>query len=170
MNKLKILSIAAYCLVSNLLSEALCMDRVQENEEKYIQGQMYYYGEGVPQDYSKALSFYEQSACQGNALAQMMLGFCYENARGVPQDLVRAATFYKQSSDQGNVLAKTHLARCYNYGYGVPHNDSIALNLYEQALKQQRKDFIGSNAVDSSPEFRQDEKIRQSEPPAKPEV
>ena len=38
---------------------------------------MYAKGQGVPQDYSKALSWFRLAADQGNALAQNALGLMY---------------------------------------------------------------------------------------------
>jgi uncharacterized protein len=37
-------------------------------------GELYYYGQGVPQDYHKAMEFYLKSANQGNAVAQKNIG------------------------------------------------------------------------------------------------
>ena len=45
---------------------------------------MYYQGQGVPQDYAEAVSWYRLAAEQGNATAQSNLGAMYDNGRGVP--------------------------------------------------------------------------------------
>ena len=48
---------------------------------------LYYYGDGVPQDYAKARQWWEQAAAQGHADAQYNLGQLYFFWHGVPQDL-----------------------------------------------------------------------------------
>ena len=47
---------------------------------------MYYYGLGVPQDYTKAVSWYRRAAEQGNAEVQLDLGFMYDIGLGVQED------------------------------------------------------------------------------------
>lgn len=55
-------------------------------------GMMYYNGQGVPQDYKEAVSWYTKAAEQGHAKAQFSLGAMYTDGRGVPQDSKVAAT------------------------------------------------------------------------------
>ena len=50
----------------------------------------YFYGVGVPQDYSQALLWYNKSANQGFAPAQNLLGYMYQHKFGVPRDYKRA--------------------------------------------------------------------------------
>ena len=45
-------------------------------EQKF--GAMYYYGQGVPQDYSQALQWYRKAADQGNTQAQYGIGYMYD--------------------------------------------------------------------------------------------
>ena len=72
---------------------------------------MYEEGIGVPQDYAEALHWYRKAAEQGDANAQINLGFMYNNGRGVPQNLVQAYMWYKLSADQGNEMALQNLNR-----------------------------------------------------------
>ncbi len=50
-------------------------------------GNMYYYGQDVGQDYTKALRCYKFAALQGNAEAKYNLGYCYLNKIGTPTSL-----------------------------------------------------------------------------------
>ena len=47
---------------------------------------MYYNGQGVDQDYAKALEWYKLAALQGNPQAQFKLGKMFNNGQGVDQD------------------------------------------------------------------------------------
>ncbi len=53
-------------------------------------GNMYYKGQGVPQDYDEAVRWYTKAAEQGLAAAQHNLGLTYERGEGVPQDYAEA--------------------------------------------------------------------------------
>jgi len=61
-------------------------------------GTMYYLGQGVPQDYAQALSWYRKAAAQGYALAQNNLGTMYEYGQGIPQDYVIAYGLFNLSA------------------------------------------------------------------------
>lgn len=67
---------------------------------------MYYTGNGVPQDYKKALQWFSKAAEQGEALAQYNLGLMYFNGFGVPQDYVQAYKWFNLSAAQGNEKAR----------------------------------------------------------------
>lgn len=53
---------------------------------------MYFKGNGVEQNIEEALKWYRRAAEKGNAMAQLKLGFIYEDGRGVPQDKKAART------------------------------------------------------------------------------
>ena len=63
---------------------------------------MYFKGQGVPQDYAAAVSWYRKAAEQGNASAQYNLGVMYDNGQGVPQDYAAAVSWYRKAADQGD--------------------------------------------------------------------
>ena len=46
-------------------------------------GAMYYLGQGVPQDYAKAMAWYRKSAEQGNTNAQYDLGLMYAEGKSI---------------------------------------------------------------------------------------
>ena len=49
-------------------------------------GEMYYFGKGVPRDYSEAARWWRKAAEQGLAEAQFNLGGMYRQGEGVPKD------------------------------------------------------------------------------------
>ena len=57
---------------------------------QYLFGLAYDVGDGVPQSFVEAATWYRKAADQGHAAAQFNLGLLYANGRGVDQDLVQA--------------------------------------------------------------------------------
>jgi hypothetical protein len=64
---------------------------------------MYDHGDGVQQDYAKALEWFRRAAEQGDRDAQFYLGTLYERGDGVRQDYARAWAWLKAA--QGNAGA-----------------------------------------------------------------
>jgi hypothetical protein len=58
-------------------------------------GLLYRNGLGDKQDYAKAMSWFRKAADQGDAKAQMNVGWLYEHGLGVHQDCAEAATWYR---------------------------------------------------------------------------
>jgi hypothetical protein len=70
---------------------------------------MYYYGNGVTQDYKKAERWYQEAAKQGNLEAQFKLGDMYSYGNGVTQDYKEAERWYQEAAKQGHLAAKGKL-------------------------------------------------------------
>ena len=73
-------------------------------------------------DYPTALRLWMPLARQGNARAQLYLGFMYEDGQGVPQNYAEAVKWYRLAADQGNARAQSNLGFMYEKGQGVPQN------------------------------------------------
>lgn len=58
---------------------------------------MYQNGLGVPQDYQKAMSFYQVAARTGFCPALVRIGALYYKGRGVPKDYKKAMHYYQQA-------------------------------------------------------------------------
>jgi len=67
-------------------------------------GAMYTLGQGVPQDYAAAVSWYRKAAEQGEPSASLPSGM-YADGKGVPLDNVRAHMWFNLSGAQGNADA-----------------------------------------------------------------
>ena len=73
-------------------------------------GYDYYYGKGVPQDYSAAAYWFEKAAAQGDAAAENNLGLAYYYGHGVPKDYSLAVYWLQKAAAQGNATAKRNLS------------------------------------------------------------
>jgi TPR repeat protein len=65
-------------------------------------------------------------AQRGDAHAQAILGFMYENGYGVPQSYDVAAAWYLQSAEQGDPGGQYQLGLMYDKGLGVPQDFILA--------------------------------------------
>ena len=66
---------------------------------------------------------------QGDARAQVYLGFMYVNGLGVPQDNVEAVWWYRRAAEQGSADAQSNLGFMYGTGAGVPP-DYVAAHMW----------------------------------------
>jgi uncharacterized protein len=73
-------------------------------------------------NYAAALREWRPLADQGNARAQLNLGFMYENGQGVPQDYADAVRWYRLAAEQGDDIAQANLGTMYGLGRGVPQD------------------------------------------------
>ena len=67
---------------------------------QYKLGVMYDQGQGVPQDYAQALSWYRKAADQEYAIAQMHIGSMYYDGRGVPKDHAQAHMWFNLAASR----------------------------------------------------------------------
>jgi TPR repeat protein len=73
-------------------------------------------------DYATAERLFRLLADQGDASAQLHLGFMYAKGQGVPQNEAEAAKWYRKAADQGEANAQVNLGFMYANGRGVPQN------------------------------------------------
>jgi TPR repeat protein len=99
----------------------------------YDLGELYYYGQGVPQDYARARAWYQKAAVAGSALAMADLGYLYEHGFGVAQDYAQACTWYQKAADAGNGDAMNNLGMLYANGWGVARDDAQAREWLQKA-------------------------------------
>ena len=76
--------------------------------ETYL-GFMFATGQGVPQNFVQALTWYRKAADQGYAPAQFNLGHMFATGQGVPLNSVQAVTWYRKAADQGHIEAQRGL-------------------------------------------------------------
>jgi uncharacterized protein len=115
---------------------------------QYNLGVMYHKGQGVPQNFAKASSWFRKAAEQGNASAQYNIGIMYDNGQGVPQDYAAAISWYRKAADQGHPTAQNNLGAMYNDGTGVPQDYVQAhmwFNLAASHLKAPESDKAVKN-------------------------
>ena len=116
----------------------------EKQAEKYFnRGICYYYGRGVEKSLKAAVRYYTLAAEQGNADAQLNLGWCYERGEwsyergeGVEKDLNKAVYWYTKAAEQGQAQAQHNLGLCYAYGQGVEIDQKKAVYWYTKAAEQ----------------------------------
>lgn len=99
-------------------------------------GYCYLKGEGVAQNYEKAMEWSAKAAEQGNARGQSNLGWCYQKGYGVPQNDEKAVEWYAKAAEQGYATAQCNLGFCYERGIGIPENYEKAVEWYTKAAEQ----------------------------------
>lgn len=86
---------------------------------QYQKGIMFECAEGVEQDYEQAAFWFEKSALQGHAGAQISLGILFNDGRGVARDYKRAMELWGQAAAQGDAIAQYNLGDMYSECRGV---------------------------------------------------
>ncbi|HGL6804948.1 TPA: tetratricopeptide repeat protein [Citrobacter amalonaticus] len=85
-------------------------------------GVAYGNGDGISQNYAKALYWYNKAAMQGYAQAQFNLGLYYENGWGTLSDPQQAIKWYKKAAEQGMTKAQVNLGTLYLANPNVQKN------------------------------------------------
>jgi TPR repeat protein len=106
-----------------------------EANAQNILGAMYYYGQGVAQNYALAVRWYRKAADQGHPTAQNALGWMYLYGQGVPQNYAEAVSWYRKVADRGEADPQNTLGWVYQYGQGVT-NYAEAVRWYREAAEQ----------------------------------
>lgn len=70
----------------------------------------YEHGEGVPQNFARAMQLYCAAARRGHVQAQYQLGWMYANGRGVARNDAQAAAWFRRAAAKGDAPAKKMLA------------------------------------------------------------
>ena len=128
-------------------AEKLLLDAESGNGRAYTDlGKMYESGNGVEQDYEKALEYYLLSAEAENPdfKGMRMAGLMYMNGTGVEQDYEKAAECFQKAADSGDVSGAWFLGQLYEQGNGVEQNMEQARACYETAIAQLDR-FTGGN-------------------------
>ena len=107
-----------------------------DSEACFKVGEMYQFGSGVAQNYEKAIHWYEKSAEQEYAPAQVSLGLMYENGLGVQPNDTKAAFWYQKAADNGYAEGQCYLGDMYRDGAGVDKNFNKALEWYQSQLSK----------------------------------
>ncbi len=71
-------------------------------EAQFNLGLLYADGQGVPQDYSEAITWFQRSAAQDYAKAQLNLGALYSSGKGVKRDYVQAYKWFNVCAAKGD--------------------------------------------------------------------
>ena len=99
---------------------------------KYLAGECYYYGKGVPPDMDKAVEFLRESAALHEPRAMDLLGTHYRKIGQFDQ----ARKYYEEAAGAGYALSLSNLGVLYINGEGVQRSPEIAANLFKQAAEK----------------------------------
>ncbi|WP_417834397.1 tetratricopeptide repeat protein [Thalassospira xiamenensis] len=104
-----------------------------DTEQLFADALAAYYGDGMPQDFPRAMELARKAADQNHAGAINLIGVMYLNGSGVAPDATEAAYHYRRAADLGDVSAMVNLADCYLHGIGVDVSLPRAREWYEKA-------------------------------------
>ena len=113
--------------------------------------EFYILGEVVPQNFQKAVKWYEDAADEGDSQAQVELGYLYFTGRGVEQDFSGAFKWFKKAALNNYNMAQYNMGIMWYTGSGTDRSDlarayawlSIAAaNSYPQAVAA--RDYLKS--------------------------
>ena len=96
-------------------------------------GSKYYSGDGVDQDYAKAMEWYLKAAEVGSVLAIYNIGVMYRDGEGVPKDYDMAMNWFRKAADLGYADAMNNIGAMYANGQGVEKNADEAMKWYRKA-------------------------------------
>jgi TPR repeat protein len=105
------------------------------HDAEFELGIMFDDGDGVEQDYAKAIEWYTKAAQGGNRQAAFNLGMMYKNGDGVPADMTVARRWFTRASDAGDTRATVELANMSYMGRSVPQDYGKALQYFLKAAK-----------------------------------
>ncbi|RKZ48253.1 MAG: hypothetical protein DRQ58_04875 [Gammaproteobacteria bacterium] len=99
-------------------------------------GYMYYVGEGVEQDYVKAVKWYKKAAVLGDRDSQYNLAVAYAFGEGVKQSYKEAFQWYRRAAEQNHEVAQYSLGVSYAYGEGIAQNPELAAEWFKKSAEQ----------------------------------
>jgi hypothetical protein len=103
-------------------------------------GNLYFYGQGLPEDEVMAVFWWKKAAAQGNADAMFQLAnaYLYDNktAKTVADPDREAAVWYFQAASTGHAEAQYHLGLLFLAGKGVVESHKEAANWFRKAADQ----------------------------------
>jgi TPR repeat protein len=82
-----------------------------------------------------AAKLFLPAAEQGNARAQLQIGYQYNYGEGVPVNAAEAVKWYRRAAEQGDAAAESNLGGMYEDGKGVPEDWVEAARWYGKAAE-----------------------------------
>jgi len=74
---------------------------------QFVIGWIYYFGEGVSQDYTKAFQWFSKAAKRNHSIAQTFLGSMYKKGRGVDIDCVQADFWFNVAASSEEIARES---------------------------------------------------------------
>lgn len=92
-------------------------------------------GNGVKQNWDKAVEMLQRASDGGNHDADWELGLLYEHGNHVVKDESRAYALYKSSADAGSPIGLYLVAHCYQHGIAVTEDHAVSDSLYAKSIE-----------------------------------
>ncbi|MBV9672275.1 MAG: SEL1-like repeat protein, partial [Verrucomicrobia bacterium] len=100
---------------------------------KYLAGECYYYGKGVPADTKKAVGLLQESAALGEPRAMDLLGTYY---RKIVHQYDQARHYFEEAAGLGYATSISNLGVMYMNAEGVPKNPQTGASYFRQAAEK----------------------------------
>jgi TPR repeat protein len=111
-----------------------CQLKNDENARLYFYlAEMYYNGNGIKHNNTKAAFLYEKAANLGDEKSQYQLAMMYKLGEGVEVDFNKAFQLLTKSSEQGNNISKRQLGLMLYYGKTTTKDLVNAADFFKQA-------------------------------------
>lgn len=102
-------------------------------------GELYYKGNGVPQDYKKAFKWFKKAGKKGDLKSLFYRGYMHHFGQGVSKNNKKAAKWFKKAARQGHLPSQLMLGGIYHYDTEGMKDDEEALKWYTRAAEQGEK-------------------------------
>ncbi len=119
-------------VADDVQTQLKAMEAERESISKLKGSSKTFYSENCP----KYLDFWQQSAAQGQAIAQSFLGVCYSYGKGIAKDETQAVAWYRKAAEQGYAPAQANLGVMYRDGKGIAKDETQALTWLRKAAEQ----------------------------------
>jgi TPR repeat protein len=91
----------------------------------------------LPQDYSKAVQWYQRATMQGDGEAQYFLGYAFQYGQGLSMDLPQALQWYHKAAAQNDATAQAKIGVFYERGLGgLQKDDTGAVRWFRLAAER----------------------------------
>ena len=121
---------SAYIKAKTLLEKAI---ELGSDNAMYELAELYYYGNGVQQDYQKSLELYSNPKLAKHPEAIFSRGVQYDLGEGVPQSYETSLAFFKEASDLGHNPSTFNVGYMYEYGQFVDVDLALAKEWYQKS-------------------------------------
>jgi TPR repeat protein len=103
-------------------------------------GEIYRDGQGIPQDLSAALHWFNKAAARSEPQSQFNIGMLYHEGKGVEHDATKAVQWWRKAAKQEHAEAQYMLGCAHHEGEGIPATPDQAAQWFRKAAKQGHAD------------------------------
>lgn len=103
-------------------------------------GNLYHFGEGIPQDFAQAFDWYERAFIAGDDASPHHIGRFYFNGEGTERDEEEAYYWYRHSALRGHVAGMSWMGYFYAHGTGGVKQDRLTAIAWYMLIKNRDRD------------------------------